>query len=184
VPLTIVVVDDALDYRLIVRALLAPESEAMIIVGEAANGEEALALVLRERPDIVITDLVMPRLNGVELTAHPGRAATDQDHPYEFLQRRRLPPHGLRQWRGCVREQAGGLRRAAASNPRPDRAKTLRRERPAPAERRTIISLGSAEVMDTLAAQAGSSRSGNGRTRRRSVAGSPEVGATISGPAR
>jgi hypothetical protein len=41
VPLTIVVVDDALDYRLIVRALLAPESEAMIIVGEAANGEEA-----------------------------------------------------------------------------------------------------------------------------------------------
>jgi DNA-binding NarL/FixJ family response regulator len=67
-PLTIVVVDDALDYRLIVRALLAPESETVIIVGEAANGEEALALVLRERPDIVITDLVMPGLNGVELT--------------------------------------------------------------------------------------------------------------------
>jgi DNA-binding NarL/FixJ family response regulator len=40
----------------------------LTIVGEAADGEEAFALALRERPDIVITDLVMPRLNGVELT--------------------------------------------------------------------------------------------------------------------
>jgi DNA-binding NarL/FixJ family response regulator len=40
----------------------------MTIVGEAADGEEALALVRRERPDLVITDLIMPRLNGVELT--------------------------------------------------------------------------------------------------------------------
>jgi DNA-binding NarL/FixJ family response regulator len=67
-PLTIVVVDDAADYREIVRALLRPMSDTMTIVGEAADGEEALALVLRERPDLVITDLVMPRLNGVELT--------------------------------------------------------------------------------------------------------------------
>jgi DNA-binding NarL/FixJ family response regulator len=35
---------------------------------EAADGEEALALVRRERPDIVMTDLVMPHLNGIELT--------------------------------------------------------------------------------------------------------------------
>ena len=40
----------------------------MIIVGEAAGGEEALALVLHERPDVVIADLMMPRLNGLELT--------------------------------------------------------------------------------------------------------------------
>ena len=38
------------------------------IVGEAADGEEGFTIVLRERPDIVITDLVMPRLNGVALT--------------------------------------------------------------------------------------------------------------------
>lgn len=67
-PLTIVVVDDAPDYRLLLRSILASVSETMAIVGEAADGEEALALVRRERPDIVITDLVMPRLNGVELT--------------------------------------------------------------------------------------------------------------------
>jgi DNA-binding NarL/FixJ family response regulator len=67
-PLTIVVADDAADYREIVRALLRPMSDTLTIVGEAADGEEALALVRLERPDLVITDLIMPRLNGIELT--------------------------------------------------------------------------------------------------------------------
>ena len=66
--LTIVVVDDSAEYRDIVRYLLASESDTMIIAAEAADGEEGLALVLRERPDLVITDLFMPRLDGIELT--------------------------------------------------------------------------------------------------------------------
>jgi len=67
--LTIVVVDDSAEYRDIVRYLLAPASD-MRIVGEAADGEEALAVAHRERPDLVVTDLIMPRLNGIELTRH------------------------------------------------------------------------------------------------------------------
>lgn len=67
-PVTIVVVDDSAEYREIVRYLLLAVSDSMTIVGEAADGDEALAVALRERPDIVVTDLVMPRLNGVELT--------------------------------------------------------------------------------------------------------------------
>jgi DNA-binding NarL/FixJ family response regulator len=67
-PLTIVVADDDLQFREIVRYLLAAASDTMTIVGEAADGDEALALVRRVRPDVVITDLVMPHLNGIELT--------------------------------------------------------------------------------------------------------------------
>jgi len=68
-PLTVVVVDDEPDYRQIVRSLLLLGlPDVVSIVGEAADGQEGLAVVLRERPDIVITDLMMPRLNGVDLT--------------------------------------------------------------------------------------------------------------------
>ena len=67
-PLTVVVVDDALDYRETVRFLLVSLGDTVTLVGEAADGEEGLALVLHERPDLLISDLVMPRLNGVELT--------------------------------------------------------------------------------------------------------------------
>jgi YesN/AraC family two-component response regulator len=67
-PLTVVIVDDEPAFRQLVRAILAAASGVVTIVGEAADGEEAVTVMLRERPDIVITDLVMPRLNGVELT--------------------------------------------------------------------------------------------------------------------
>jgi CheY-like chemotaxis protein len=67
-PITIVIADDYRDYRLLVRLLLTSLSDTISIVGEAADGEEALTLVRRERPDIVISDLLMPRLNGLELT--------------------------------------------------------------------------------------------------------------------
>jgi DNA-binding NarL/FixJ family response regulator len=66
--LTVVVVDDVPDFRETVRFLLLSLPDVVTVVGEAADGEEGLAVVLRERPDIVISDLVMPRFNGVELT--------------------------------------------------------------------------------------------------------------------
>jgi DNA-binding NarL/FixJ family response regulator len=67
-PVTIVVADDEAQYREFVRFLIASAQDIMIVVGEAADGEEALAVARRERPDIVITDLMMPRLSGIDLT--------------------------------------------------------------------------------------------------------------------
>src|SRR5258705_7081219 len=66
--LTVVIVDDVPASRQTVHAILVDLPGGVTIVGEASDGEEAFTVVLRERPDIVITDLMMPRLNGVELT--------------------------------------------------------------------------------------------------------------------
>ncbi len=49
------------------RMILAAEPD-MEIVGEASNGREALELAERLRPDVVVMDVAMPELNGIEAT--------------------------------------------------------------------------------------------------------------------
>jgi DNA-binding NarL/FixJ family response regulator len=44
------------------------------VIGEAANGEEAIDLVLRKRPDIVLMDINMPKLSGIDATRQLGKA--------------------------------------------------------------------------------------------------------------
>jgi len=47
---------------------LIESQEDMEIVGEAANGEEAIQLVAQFMPDVVLMDIAMPKINGVEAT--------------------------------------------------------------------------------------------------------------------
>jgi DNA-binding NarL/FixJ family response regulator len=61
----VLVVDDHQLLRIGVRDTLGRNSRFKI-VGEAANGEEALQLLASLKPDIIITDIDMPRLNGLE----------------------------------------------------------------------------------------------------------------------
>ena len=61
-----VVADDHPIFRQGLRVLL--EDLGVEVVAEAADGEEAVEAVLRERPDVVLMDLQMPRLSGVEAT--------------------------------------------------------------------------------------------------------------------
>ena len=65
----VILADDHVVVRKGVRELL--EADPSIdVVGEASDGEEALALVIREQPDVVVFDIQMPRLNGLEATRH------------------------------------------------------------------------------------------------------------------
>jgi two-component system, cell cycle response regulator DivK len=61
----ILVVEDEEDSRKILRDLL---STAAYEMTEAENGEEALAAVAKQRPDLILMDIQMPVLDGYEAT--------------------------------------------------------------------------------------------------------------------
>jgi two-component system, NarL family, response regulator LiaR len=65
-PLRVVVADDDALARRVTKYAL--EAVGMTVVAEAKDGREAVELALRHRPDIVVTDVVMPRLDGILAT--------------------------------------------------------------------------------------------------------------------
>jgi DNA-binding NarL/FixJ family response regulator len=65
----ILLVDDDEGFRATLSRLLT-QGERAVQVEEAADGEEALRMVARRRPDVVLMDLTMPRMNGIEATRH------------------------------------------------------------------------------------------------------------------
>lgn len=68
-PLRILLIDDHPLVRDGLRALLTSLPD-MTIVGEAGDGEEAVTMALELQPDIILMDLHMPKLNGIEATRH------------------------------------------------------------------------------------------------------------------
>lgn len=64
---TIVLADDHVVVRQGLRALVESDSRC-VVVGEAADGLEAIELVKRKKPQVLIVDLMMPRLNGLDTT--------------------------------------------------------------------------------------------------------------------
>jgi two-component system, NarL family, response regulator LiaR len=66
--LRVLIVDDHDLFRTGLRNLL--EEEGVQIVGEAAAGQEALRIVREVAPDVVVMDLNMPGMGGVEATRH------------------------------------------------------------------------------------------------------------------
>jgi DNA-binding NarL/FixJ family response regulator len=64
--ISVVVVDDSAPARTMLARLLAPYLHVQL-AGQAENGPDGFALASRLQPDLVITDLQMPGLNGLQL---------------------------------------------------------------------------------------------------------------------
>ena len=64
-PISVVVCDDVPELRRLARAVLEEDGD-MKVVGEAADGREAIEVIERLQPRIVVLDLSMPELDGLE----------------------------------------------------------------------------------------------------------------------
>jgi DNA-binding NarL/FixJ family response regulator len=64
---SVLVVDDQAPFRLAARAVLR-RAEGFELVGEASDGDEAVERVRELRPSLVLMDINMPTMNGIEAT--------------------------------------------------------------------------------------------------------------------
>lgn len=66
-PIRVVIVDDHSIVRRGLGAILTT-SDQLKLVGEAEDGQEAIELCESAQPDVVLMDLIMPRMDGIEAT--------------------------------------------------------------------------------------------------------------------
>jgi len=77
VALKVLIVDDDMPMRTSLKTLIDWESNGYTICGDAANGSSAIAFISKCQPDIVITDMNMPVMDGVALIEY-----LQKKHPY------------------------------------------------------------------------------------------------------
>jgi DNA-binding NarL/FixJ family response regulator len=66
-PIHVLIVDDHAPFRAGLRALLTSVPE-MEVAGEAANGDDAIHKAAKLQPDVILMDIQMPGMNGIEAT--------------------------------------------------------------------------------------------------------------------
>ena len=76
----VLIVDDQTPFREASR-MVVELTDGFEVAGEALDGEEAVTMVKELRPDLVLMDVQMPRLNGIEAT----RQILELDHPPRVL---------------------------------------------------------------------------------------------------
>jgi len=70
----ILLVDDFVPWHKVVKSLLQPNATLQVI-SEATNGLEAVGKALELQPDLVLLDIGLPAMNGIEVTRHIFRVA-------------------------------------------------------------------------------------------------------------
>jgi len=113
----ILLADDHTLFRKGICALLEDEQD-MVIVGEAENGREAVRLVSSLKPDVVLMDIAMPLLNGLEATRqirheHPSTRVlvlTMYDHEEYFRQMLEVGASGYIIKRAAATELVSAIR--------------------------------------------------------------------------
>lgn len=78
----VLLVDSDFDSRNVYKAILQPNGHAVV---EAADGEEALRLATEVAPKVIISELVLPRLDGLELLARLKQSPRTASIPFVFL---------------------------------------------------------------------------------------------------
>jgi two-component system chemotaxis response regulator CheY len=73
--LNIVVVDDSDFSRSLIISML--KEGGFTVVGEANSAESALKIIATKKPNVVITDIVMPDISGIELTEKINKSYSD-----------------------------------------------------------------------------------------------------------
>jgi len=68
-PIHVLIVDDHIIVRQGIRVLLA-EQEDIEVVGEAGNGLEAIQQAEKVKPDVILMDLIMPEMGGIDAIRH------------------------------------------------------------------------------------------------------------------
>lgn len=63
----VLIVDDHAVFRMGFASLLSAK-KGFAVVGDAANGEEAIAMATKLHPDVIVMDLIMPKMDGAETT--------------------------------------------------------------------------------------------------------------------
>jgi DNA-binding NarL/FixJ family response regulator len=79
-PIRVIIADDHLAIRTGIRRMLSQKPD-ISVVGEAKNGQETLTLTDELRPDVLLLDIDMPDMNGVEVT----RRLRKKNNPVSIL---------------------------------------------------------------------------------------------------